>query len=135
MTGSPTHVAWSGMKARCKGRVEADKRNYADRGISVCRRWNNFSNFLKDMGIRPSDLHSLDRIDNDKGYSKDNCRWATRTQQNNNTRRNIWLTWSGHTKTLRQWSAHLKVSYSTLYGRFKKGLPIEEIFKPVCLSK
>lgn len=78
---------WSSMKARCnnaKTKVYAD---YGGRGITVCPEWlNSFETFYSDMGPRPSKDYSLDRKDNDKGYYKENCKWATRVEQQNNTR-------------------------------------------------
>jgi hypothetical protein len=74
------------MMGRCLDNKNRHYGNYGGRGISVCDTWRNYDNFLRDMGRRPSDKHSIERIDNDKGYSKDNCVWATRTQQNTNRR-------------------------------------------------
>lgn len=84
---SPTYVSWQSMLARCRYSNRNNSARYIERGISVCIAWKSFDNFLKDMGERP-DGKTLDRIDNDKGYCKDNCRWATKTEQARNTRRN-----------------------------------------------
>ena len=85
---SPTYCTWFSMKYRCK----KDER-YSKRGITVCEEWNNFENFLKDMGERPEGM-SLDRIENDKGYYKENCRWATPLEQSLN-RRNVFYEFQG----------------------------------------
>lgn len=82
---SPTYVSWSAMKARCKGTCGAahSKKLYA--GVKHCKRWNKFSEFVKDMGLRPEGK-TLDRVNNDKGYYKNNCRWATPREQSLNRR-------------------------------------------------
>jgi hypothetical protein len=73
------------MKQRCLNVKNKDYKYYGGRGILVCERWlSSFRNFLEDMGERPSENHSIDRLNNDKGYYKENCRWATRSQQQRN---------------------------------------------------
>jgi hypothetical protein len=80
MAGSRTYASWNMMRNRCSNPNYAEAQYYADNGITVCERWALFENFLADMGVRP-DGKSLDRIDNRRGYSPDNCRWATPTEQ------------------------------------------------------
>jgi hypothetical protein len=74
------------MKYRCTNPNAINYHNYGGRGITVCERWNEFKNFLADMGERPEGT-SIDRIDNDLGYFKENCRWATRHEQRINQRK------------------------------------------------
>lgn len=80
------YQAWVNMKSRCYYPRHESYKNYGARGITVCRRWHDFRNFYADMGARPSPTHSLDRIDNDADYSPNNCRWATKSEQNLNRR-------------------------------------------------
>ena len=103
---------------------------YGGRGILICDSWNeDFTEFYKwSMENGYFEELSIDRIDNDKGYSPDNCRWATVKVQSNN-RRNVHLvTYKGKTQTLSQWADELNVSYDLLYKRFYKGLPLNEVF-------
>ena len=79
------HRTWANMKARCNDKNNPKYKHYGARGISVCEHWDYFIDFLNDMGKKPDNL-SIDRINNNKGYSKQNCRWATAKQQANNKR-------------------------------------------------
>jgi|SRR6267142_833044 len=85
---SPEYNSWDHMVQRCMNRKNTAWKYYGGRGIKVCKRWQKFDNFLADMGSRPSTKHSIDRFPNNNGnYEPGNCRWATRIQQMNNTRR------------------------------------------------
>lgn len=81
MHGTPTYKIWGGMLSRCYNRKVRIYKYYGGRGITVCERWKDFRNFYEDMGERPNGMQ-VDRIDNDKGYSPDNCRWATAKENN-----------------------------------------------------
>lgn len=86
------YQTWSDMKQRCYNPNNKAFKYYGERGIAVCDEWkNSFKQFMADMGERPSKEYSLDRVDNDKGYSKDNCRWATKKEQMNNKRQRVSL--------------------------------------------
>lgn len=121
---TPTYEAWSAMKKRCLNPTHRHFKDYGGRGITVCERWLKFENFLEDMGERPND-HSLDRVDNNSGYSPENCRWATMQQQNNNRRNNTWIEHGGKTMTITQWARHLGIKKNTLIERFRNGWSVE----------
>jgi hypothetical protein len=90
---TPEYMTWKHMRARCRKTVGKEYERYGSRGITVCERWEQFENFLADMGPKPSPLHSLDRINNDGNYEPGNCRWVTQSVQNSNRakyRRSVW---------------------------------------------
>lgn len=125
---SPTYSTWSMMKHRCSCPSYDRYSYYGGRGITVCERWQIFENFLEDMGERPAGA-TLDRIDTNKGYSKDNCRWATKAQQQSNRRNCVFVTINGKTQTIKAWAEELGVPYKRVMGRKKRNWPIEKLFE------
>lgn len=123
---TPEHWAWTQMRARCRNPKCPSYKNYGGRGISVCPRWDSFAHFLVGIGPRPSDKHSLDRIDNDGDYEPGNVRWATRWEQQRNMRTNVLLTARGETLVLFEWARRLDVEPSTIQARLKRGWPVED---------
>ena len=122
---SRTYAAWQNMLRRC-GPSGADFKNYAARGITVCNRWaTSFDAFLADMGEAPTKM-TLERIENNRGYEPDNCRWATRKDQSLNTRRNRILEIDGVSKPLTQWSEESGVKPQTIHSRIDRGIPPKE---------
>lgn len=127
---------WKGMKSRCKS-PSFSKSSYQHKNIKVCDRWiNSFDNFYQDMGECPEN-YSLDRIDNDKDYTPDNCRWANyNIQSNNRGDFNIAITYNGDTKTLKEWALYFNIKYTTLYNRiFRSNLPFEKAILPDPFNK
>lgn len=123
-----TYHSWSNMKSRCDNPSYTHYADYGGRGISYCDRWEDFENFLADMGIRPEG-RTLDRIDSNKGYYIDNCRWATPREQACNRTNSVELTYKGITKPLALWADDLNLSYHTLYLRiFRRGFTVEKAF-------
>ena len=126
---------YHGMVMRCC--TESERFNgYYGRGITVCDEWLgkdgviNFVEWAKSNGYQ-DDL-TIDRIDNNRGYSPSNCRWATYKQQANNRRNNIYITWNGETKTASQWAEIVGLKAQTIRSRYHKGWKIEDVlFKPV----
>lgn len=109
---------WFNMIGRCNNpNNDSYKKWYGFRGITVCDRWMDYSKFKEDMFGTFNQKLSLDRIDNEKEYSKKNCRWANSTTQNNNTRRNHYITSNGITKTISEWCKELGLRVGTVYQR------------------
>jgi len=129
MSGTRIYRIWSGMKIRCMDKTRQNYKYYGGRGVSVCERWMKFINFYNDMGNCPAGM-TLDRKDNEKGYYKENCRWATRKEQQNNTRGNRYIEFNGERKTLTQWSKCTGISAPCISYRIKRGLSINDVFAP-----
>jgi hypothetical protein len=126
MSKTPEYVIWVGMSERCRNPNGEGFQRYGGRGITVCERWRSFEAFYLDMGNRPSQLHSIERINNDGNYEPGNCRWATRAEQNRNTRRTVRLTHDGRTLPLVDWARSLGLEPSSLSGRLKNGWTLPE---------
>lgn len=87
MTDASLYACWASMRQRCYNKNSTDYKHWGGRGITMCNRWrNSFTAFIEDMGPKPTQYHSLDRIDNEGNYKPSNCRWATDLQQARNTR-------------------------------------------------
>lgn len=112
MKKTRTYSSWQAMKNRCN-RLNQD---YSARGITYDKSWESFENFYLDMGEVPEGM-SLDRIDVNGNYEKNNCRWATRKQQANNTRANVFIEHDGKRQTLAEWAEELNMNYDTLRAR------------------
>ncbi len=113
---SSVYTTWLSMVQRCTNTNHKHYYRYGGRGIVVCDRWNKFEYFLKDMGERPSGC-TLDRIDNNKGYCRENCRWATSKEQGRNRSNNRLITHNGITQCLTAWAEDLDICAGTLRYR------------------
>lgn len=127
MRNTTEYGLWYEMKRRCFDEKRERYKDYGGRGITVCKRWLKFSNFIKDMGLRPSKEHSLERINNNKNYNAENCKWATAKEQSSNTRRNVFLEYNNEKLTLKQWAEKLGINYQTLYKRYRSGWDTKRI--------
>lgn len=117
----PTYKIWVVMRQRCLNYNSKDYKNYGARGISFCKNWETFEGFINDMGICPKNL-SLERIDNDGNYCKENCKWATREEQNNNRRDNTFFMIDGkkvirtHIQKIMNWTRSMYRRRQEKYG-------------------
>ncbi len=124
--------SWAQMIDRCENPRNSSFRNYGGRGIAVCDRWHSFENFLSDMGERPDGM-TIERVDNAKGYSPENCAWATRKEQLNNMRTNRIIEAFGKKQTLQQWCDEYAMPTNTLKNRIYRGgmTPEEALSMPI----
>lgn len=133
MSKTPIYNVWQMMIKRCSVPHSEGYCNYGGRGITVCDRWkDSFENFYQDIGEPPNVDCTLDRINNNAGYSPENCRWATSQEQARNTRANRFVTWKGEKKTLAEWAGDpelrlLGISASLLSHRLRKGWDIDSV--------
>jgi len=128
---TPEYKAWTKMKERCLNPSCKEYPNYGGRGIAICDDWiNNPHKFIKDMGEKPEPKrnYSLERIDNEKGYCKDNCKWADKKEQARNRRSNVWIEYKGTKMLISDWADALGIKRLTLSARLKKGWSVEKAF-------
>ena len=124
MSRKKLYGVWYTMHSRCYRENSISFKNYGARGITICEEWrNNFEKFYE-WAIKNgyNESLSIDRIDNGKGYSPDNCRWATRKEQANNRRNTVYVTIDGITKTLTEWAEFAGLNKSTLKNRYCDGV-------------
>lgn len=119
LTKTPTYKTWCKMKERCNNPNGNRSNSYINKGITYNERWESFELFLEDMGERPENM-SLDRIDNNSNYTKENCRWATKVQQSRNTSRNVFYLINGVHYCQEQTREILDVTIKKL--RYMRGL-------------
>jgi hypothetical protein len=123
----PNYSIWQGMLGRCRNPNYRQWNDYGGRGITVCERWrNSYHAFAADMGERPAG-YSLDRIDNDAGYSPENCRWASRGTQQRNRRRAVYVTVDGQQYRAVELAERAGVKTDTIIERANRGLPLAQV--------
>ncbi len=119
--GTRAYTSWLLITQRCTNKNNKKYKDYGGRGITVCERWtgpDGFATFLSDMGEPPPGM-TIDRKENNGGYSPENCRWATAKQQSRNRRSNIMVTMNGMTKTLIEWCEEFGVKYKLVHNRVR----------------
>ena len=126
LSRDPVYAVWIGMKERCLNPNNASYHRYGGRGIQIDRLWVKFENFLKDMGMQPEGL-TLDRIDNNGNYTKSNCRWATRKEQANNTRRNVGIWTPQGVLSIAEAAEVAGIGYAAMQKRLAMGLTGKEL--------
>jgi hypothetical protein len=133
MSETRTYSTWKGMVQRCHNPRCKAFSFYGARGIHVCHRWrSSFVNFLADVGERPSLAHQIERKNNNKGYSKSNCIWATTKMQSRNKRTTRWITYQGETLCIEDWAIRLGMVAVTVRHRLNRGWSVEDAFtKPI----
>lgn len=129
-TLNPLYGLWKNMLGRCENPNHPKYYQYGKRGISVCKDWHDFWSFVEwseSVGGRPGG-YTLDRIDNNGNYCPENCRWATSSEQSINKSSNLNIEYNGVTKTLKEWSETLNISWDVLHNRLRKGWSVERAF-------
>jgi len=125
---TPVYMVWKQIKDRCFNPNNKRYKHYGGRGIAICERWMKFENFFEDMGHKPKGLY-IDRIDNNKGYYKQNCKWSTPREQANNRSNSRIIKHNGLSLTVAQWARELNIKEQTLRSRLRKQFPIEKVLK------
>ncbi len=127
MCGTTTYHIWENMISRTTNPNNKQYNDYGGRGITVCEEWKDFVNFFSDMGERPGNL-TLERIDNEKGYSPSNCCWAPRKSQLRNKRSNHKVTYEGRTLCLAEWAELTGINPNTLWKRIDRWSDLDRVF-------
>ncbi len=132
----PEYKAWNNLKTRCYNPNTNNWHRYGGRGIIVCEKWLNFEGFLEDMGRKPSPLHSIDRIDNNGDYCKENCKWSTKEEQVRNRGTNVYLEYKGNKMIIKDIAKEVGLNFQLIQIRMKKGMSLDEaIHKPYKYTK
>jgi hypothetical protein len=123
----PLYTVWKSMKSRCYRKTTKQYEDCGGRGITVCQEWrNSFDRFVKDMGPRPNG-HTLERKNNDLNYNKDNCKWATRKEQQRNRRCTVFVTVGGKQFKAIELAEINGIKFDTVVDRARRGLPYQQV--------
>ena len=121
---------WLDMRKRCNNPNVKRSKNYYLKGIKVCEEWENFLNFYNwSLKNNYTDNLTIERIDNEKGYSPENCKWIPKSEQSKNRTTNHYIEYQGKIKTLTDWSIELNIKRTTLNARIKRGWSIKKAFE------
>lgn len=136
MSRTPEYAVWAGILQRCQSTSRHNSHRYVGKGIAVCEAWQqSFESFYKDMGAKPTTRHQVDRIDNSKGYSPENCRWASPKENARNRDNSISVALENRTVSLKDLAEELCIQYHTLYYRYMHGCRGAELVKPLRIKK
>ena len=125
-----TFEIWTGIRKRCLNPRDRAYKWYGGRGIDVDKNWDTFDGFIRDMGIAPNGL-TIERIDVDKGYSKENCKWAALIEQARNKTTTLWVAHNGIKWCLKELCKHLGIPYMRVYKRYRvRGWTLERAIQP-----
>lgn len=123
--GRPEYGVWLGLRRRCLSPADPGFKNYGGRGITVAPEWSSFARFFADMGPRPTDRHTIERLENDGPYAPWNCAWRTRREQANNMRRNHRLSCGGDNLSIAEWARRTGMRPATISSRLHLGWSVE----------
>lgn len=126
----PLYSVWGSMRSRCNNPNNRQYKDYGGRGIRICERWDSFKAFETDMGPRPEGNYSLDRIDNDGNYTPENCRWASRTEQQRNQRVTRRVIIEGQSYLAVELADKSGLKTDTIIERARRGLTLAEVLDP-----
>ena len=133
MERKPSHACYRAMLNRCLSPLNDHYHHYGGRGITVCARWqgeNGYANFIEDMGERPSNKLTIERLDVNGNYEPSNCEWGTRKQQGRNRRTNRNVTIAGRTQCVSAWAEEIGIDHASFWQRLAKGWPEERLLLP-----
>jgi hypothetical protein len=118
-----TYQSWCTMKARCNNPTDRAYKHYGARGITICEKWSDFNNFLADMGVKPEG-YTIERLDVNKGYYKENCTWIPKVERAANKQNTLWIEYNGESVCLADLCRERGLRYGTIYARLSRGMEV-----------